>query len=158
MSNYHCARLSSERLNLCGQPRCKELSKGSIGRTDKISDIKISDPSATSEPFTLSFVSMPHFAQFLSGVAKFRFPLADLDLPSAVEKGLMDRSGGWHRVESEPVRLGPFGKRIQNYLETPFRFLPPLAEIGYLRMLRRHLPGDVQMEWDFSDRPAGFSP
>lgn len=104
--------------------------KGIDRRTDKISDVKVSDPTATNEPFTLSFrVGMPHFADFLPGIAKFRFPLADFDLPSAVEKGMMDRSGGWHRVESEPVLLGPTGKRIYRItLKLPPGFYPHLPE------------------------------
>jgi hypothetical protein len=108
----------------------QEIVKGIDRRTDKVSDIKISDPTATNEPFTLFFhVSRPHFTDLSQGIAKFQFPLADFDLPSAVENGITDSNGGWHRVKSESVLLGPPVKRIYNLtLELPPGFYPHLPE------------------------------
>jgi hypothetical protein len=104
--------------------------KGIERRTDEISEVKIGDPTATNESFTLSFrVRKPHFADFSQGIARFRFPLADFDLPSAVEQGMMDKGGGWHRIESEPVPLGPPGKRLYRItLKLPYGFYPHLPE------------------------------
>jgi hypothetical protein len=113
----------------------QEIVKGIDRRTDKVSDIKISDPTATNEPFTLSFrISRLHFSDFSRGVAKFQLPLADFDLPSAVENGITDRNGGWHRIKSEPVLLGPPGKRVFSLaLELPPGFYPHLPESAVLQ-------------------------
>jgi Domain of Unknown Function with PDB structure (DUF3857)/Transglutaminase-like superfamily len=80
--------------------------KGINRGVDKISNVTISDPTDTSVPFALSFrISRQHFIPLTERTAKFRLPLADFDLPAAEEQGVMDVRGGWHRIESEPVRL-----------------------------------------------------
>jgi hypothetical protein len=109
--------------------------KGIDRKTDKVSDVKIGDPTDTSKAFTLSFrFSRPHFASFAKGEAKFRLPLAGIDLPSAEEEGVMDTAGGWHRVEAEPVRLGLPGERSYGVkLELPLGCSPELPGSVFLK-------------------------
>ncbi len=104
--------------------------KGIDRRTDKVSDVKISDPTATNEPFRLSFrLTRARFTGRSGQTVKFRLPLQDFDLPTAVEEGVADASGGWHRVESEPVRLGPPGEQSYRFkLELPPGFSPQVPE------------------------------
>jgi transglutaminase-like putative cysteine protease len=104
--------------------------KGTDRRTDKISEVKISDLSATNEPFRLSFrVTRLHFTDLAKQTIKFRLPFQAFDVPSAVEEGVTDASGGWRRVESEPVRLGPPGERSYRFkLELPPGFSPQVPE------------------------------
>jgi hypothetical protein len=88
----------------------REVVEG-IGRADKVSEVKISVPTDTNEPFTMTFqLSKPRFLDFSKSVTRLKLPLADLRLPSAEEQGVTDVTG-WHRMESEPVRLEPPGKR-----------------------------------------------
>jgi len=81
-------------------------------QTESIADVKITDPTDTTQPFTLSFVfAKPHFADITSRKITFQLPLAKFDLPPTGEEGVMDANGGWHRGESEPVQLGLPGER-----------------------------------------------
>jgi hypothetical protein len=86
--------------------------KGIKAKARQVSDVKIADPVDTSKAFTLSFrLCEPGFIVFAKNEGRFRLPLANIDLPSAEEQGVTDIAGGWHRVGSEPVRLGPPGER-----------------------------------------------
>lgn len=129
--------------------------KGIKRKADKITDIKISDPAATNEPFSLTFqISSPNFAHFDKGNATFRLPLADLNLPSAEEQGVMDATGDWHRVKAEPVRLGPPGERVYRIgLQLPPGFsLDRLPE----SVILKHPGGTYQAvyKWDSSSLSA----
>jgi len=94
--------------------------KGIDRRADKVSAVKISGPTDTNQPFALTFrISKPHFLDFSKSGAKLKLPLSDLHLPPAEEQGVTDATG-WHRLESEPVRLEPPGKRTYRIkLELP---------------------------------------
>jgi transglutaminase-like putative cysteine protease len=104
--------------------------KGIGRRTDKVSEVKISDPAATNEPFSLSFqLTRPHFTDLAGQTVKFRLLLHDVDLPTAVEEGVTDASGGWHRVRSEAVHLGPPGEHIYKIeLKLPSGFSPQVPQ------------------------------
>lgn len=82
--------------------------KGIDRKVDKVSDVKITEPTSTKEPFRLSFqISKPLFLDVSKPAIVFNLPFTDLQLPSAEEKGITDALGDWHRLQSEPVNLGP---------------------------------------------------
>ena len=82
--------------------------KGIDRKADKVSDVKITEPTSTNEPFRLSFrISKPLFLDVSKPAIVFNLPLTNLSLPSAEEKGITDALGDWHRLQSEPVNLGP---------------------------------------------------
>ena len=77
--------------------------KGIDRRTDKVSDVRISDPTATNEPFSLSFrLTRPHFTGRAGQTVKFRLPLR-FDLPTAMEEGAHRRQ---RRMAPRSVRTG----------------------------------------------------
>jgi Domain of Unknown Function with PDB structure (DUF3857)/Transglutaminase-like superfamily len=103
--------------------------KGINRRADKVSDIKISDPTATNEPFKLSFqISKPFFLNPAKGTTDFKLPLSDFRLPPSGEEGVTDATG-WHRLQSKAVLLGPTGEcayRIRLQLPKEFEAeIPP---------------------------------
>jgi hypothetical protein len=105
-----------------------------IDRADKVSEIKITDPTATSGPFTLSFrISKPIFIQVWEKEFKMRLPFSDLHLAS-VDGGEVAE---WHRTTTEAMWLGPPSKRTYRIrLDLAPRFAvenpPPVAlERGY---------------------------
>jgi len=105
--------------------------KGVDRTVDKVSDIKVSDPTVTSTPFSLSFrISRAHFIDFSAASGKLQLPLSEIRLPSAEGDG----KGEWHRVGLEPVRLGPPGE----YAYT--------ARIELPRQIRPNIPADIQIE------------
>ena len=113
----------------------QEFVKGIDQREDKVSNVKISNPMDTDQPFTVSFrVAKPHFAEVTMRELRFPLPLAHFDLPPSGEEGFIDMAGGWHRGESEPVRFGPTGKL--NYrlrLSLPVGWSPELPEVVLMK-------------------------
>jgi len=74
-----------------------------IDRNDKVTDVKMSDPIATNEPFILSFhLTKPIFVRVWEKESSAKLPLSDCRL---------DALGGyptrWDNGDSSPVRLGP---------------------------------------------------
>lgn len=115
--------------------------KGINRKADKVSDVKISDPKATNEPFTLSFrVSKPFFLDLLKGVTELRLPLSDYPLSSL--EG--DSAGERPHAASEPVLLGPPSERTYKIrLELPQGFKP-------------EIPSDFVLERDYGVYQASY--
>lgn len=102
--------------------------KGIDRRVDKVSDVKISDPTTTNEPFTLSFrISKPRFLDLSMGVIQFKLPMVDVPLPSVEGEGVTNGSR-WYRIESEPLHLGPPSEhtyKIKLELPQGFKLITP---------------------------------
>lgn len=74
-----------------------------IGRNDKITDVKTNDPTATDEPFTLSFhLTKPIFVRAWGKETIAQLPLSDCRLDAL--GGYLTR---WDNDDSSQVRLGP---------------------------------------------------
>jgi hypothetical protein len=74
-----------------------------IEPNDKVTDVKISDPTATNEPFIFSFhLTKPMFVRVWEKESRAKLPLSDCRL---------DALGGyptrWDNGDSSPMRLGP---------------------------------------------------
>jgi hypothetical protein len=73
-------------------------------KTDKISDVKVSDPRDTERPFTVFFkITRPKFIDFSVAPAELKLPFSDSHLPTGESRS---SSTDWHRAGSEPFRIG----------------------------------------------------
>jgi hypothetical protein len=118
--------------------------KGINRRTDKVSEVKISDPKATNEPFTFSFrVSKPLFVDLSKGAIEFRLPLSDFGLPPSDVQGVTD-ARVWHRLGSEAVHLGPPGKRTYR------------VKLELARSFALETPAPLTLERDYGSYRASY--
>jgi Domain of Unknown Function with PDB structure (DUF3857)/Transglutaminase-like superfamily len=115
--------------------------RGIDRKADKISDVKVSDPAGTSQPFTLSFqMERPRFATRSSGYCQLTLPLSDSRLPSAESETATE----WHRPGTKPFQLGPpreyiysvkleVGRSQNNSIPPPVILTRPYAvyKVGY---------------------------
>jgi len=71
-------------------------------KVDKIDNVKISDPTHTNEPFTLSFgISKPHFFDLSMGATQFKLPLSNFPLPPAEKEGVADAGEYAYKIRLE---------------------------------------------------------
>ena len=106
----------------------QNLVEGIDRKTDTVSEVEISDPTATNEPFTLSFrIGKPFFVRLSKGAATLELPFADSLLPSAESESAV----GWQRPGVKPFQLGPPGEyayriRLELAPHTNLTAPPPL--------------------------------
>jgi hypothetical protein len=111
-----------------------------IGRSDKITDIEISDPTATGEPFILSFhLTKPIFVRVWEKESSANLPLSACRL---------DALGGypirWDNGDSSPLRLGP--PRQCTYRVT----------IAFPQRIEAAPPTAVSLQSDFASYKASY--
>ncbi len=95
----------------------------SAGMGGEITNLKISDPAATREPFTMSYdISKPNFLDWSKKKSNLTLPLCQFNLP---EFGSDDESD----ADAEPVKLGPKAEyvyKIKLQLPAKYEAHPPL--------------------------------
>jgi tetratricopeptide (TPR) repeat protein len=89
------------------------------GMGGDVSNLKISDPAATREPFTMSYdVSKPNFLDWSKKKSDLTLPLCQFNLPD-LGNGDDDSSDG----DAEPLKLGPKAEYIYKIkLELPAKY------------------------------------
>ena len=97
-----------------------------IGRNDKVTDVKMNDPTATEEPFFLSFhLTKPTFVRIWEKETSAQLPLSDCRLDAL--GGYLTR---WDNEDSSQVRLGPprqCSYKIRIEFAQQFKTAPPTA-------------------------------
>jgi hypothetical protein len=86
------------------RPWAVESAVMGIDRNDKVTEVKMSDPTATNEPFVLSFrVNKPFFIRVWEKQSAIRLPLSNCRIDALGGYA----TTGWDTADSTKVRLGP---------------------------------------------------
>jgi len=87
------------------------------GMGGEVSNLKISDPAATREPFTMNYdVSRPNFLDWSKKKSDLPLPLCQFNLPDLGDAG--------DDADSEPVKLGPKAEYVYKIkLELPAKYV-----------------------------------
>jgi len=124
-----------------GQPLTVHGSIEGLSRDDKVSDVEISDPMATNEPFTLSCrISKRFFVQVWKKQFEIRLPFSGFYLEPIEGNGIPE----WHRAASEAMQVGPTGKHVYK------------VRLDLGRAFTLKVPPNVVLERDYSSYYANY--
>jgi tetratricopeptide (TPR) repeat protein/transglutaminase-like putative cysteine protease len=108
------------------------------GMGGEVTHLKISDPAATREPFTMAYdVAKPNFLDWSKKKSDLLLPLCQFNLP---DLGVSDDSD----ADAEPLKLGPKAEYVYNIkLELPAKYIA-------------HAPLPFSLKRDYADYKATY--